>query len=338
MARALPLLVLLSCATLTDDPALQAEIDVVAGPRAARFKTLAVGVLRGDARAFRGYGTPAPDERTVYEIGSITKAFTGILLAGSERHSPDDPLSKHFPPGFKPKSAELLEITLGQIATHRSGLPRMPTNFAPKDRGNPYADYGPERMFDFLRGLSMNRDPGEAYEYSNLGMGLLGHVLSGGDYEKLVVDRICAPLGMDDTRIALSDDQKRRLAPGHDASGKAVPNWDIPGLAGAGALRSTVRDMLRFLAANVDAADGPMARSHAPRADAQGPTRIGLGWHLTPLKGGRIMVWHNGGTGGYRTFAGFVKETRTAVVALSSSALDEVDAVAIRILEALNPK
>src|SRR6185295_15594211 len=122
-------------------------------------------------------------------------------------------------------------------------LPRLPTNFTPKDSMNPYADYTVSDLYDFLESYTLPRDPGESYEYSNLAMGLLGHILelkSGRKYEPLVIEKICRPLQMADTIVTLSADQKRRLAPGHLPNGKTVPNWDLPGLAGAGALRSTV--------------------------------------------------------------------------------------------------
>jgi CubicO group peptidase (beta-lactamase class C family) len=142
----------------------------------------------------------------------------------------------------------------------------------PKDPGNPYADYTVAQMYEFLSGYTLTRDVGEKYEYSNFGAGLLGHILSlkaGADYETLIVNRICKPLGMESTRERLTPQMRARLATGHDRSGKAVSNWDIPTLAGAGALRSTANDMLKFLAANLGLTKSKllpaMQRAHAGR-------------------------------------------------------------------------
>ena len=116
------------------------------------------------------------------------------------------------------------------LATYTSGLPRMPSNFAPKDWANPYIDYAPERLYDYLSNHKLAHRPGQHYEYANLGFGLLGHILelrAGKSYEELVVSRICAPLGMDDTRITLSDSMRQRLARGHNAALAPVANWDF---------------------------------------------------------------------------------------------------------------
>ena len=253
----------------------------------------------------------------------------------------DDPVKRHLPEGWKVPAREGREITLSHLSTHTSGLPRLPNNLVFKDPSNPYAHYTDADLAAFLASHVLRRDPGDRYEYSNLGAGLLGQALAraaGSSYEELLVARIASRLGMADTRITLTDELKRRLAPPHAAVGKPAANWDLPALAGAWALRSTARDMLLFLEANLGAAPGTaMALSHEERFSGgpNGP-RIGLGWHRAPLlSSGKTMIWHNGGTGGYRSFAGFVKESRTAVVVLSNTAAD-VDGLAVALLELLN--
>jgi len=325
-------------------PELRGKID-------QRAKTLAkvpadsgfvIGLVQGGVPRVLGYGrlsesqAATPDGDTVFEIGSITKTFTATLLwqeAQAGTLSLDDPIDPYLPKGVRPPRRSGKGITLLQLATHRSGLPRLPGNLAPKDSSNPYADFSVEDLYDAVDSVELSYDPGERYVYSNLGVGLLGQLLArknGKSYESLVVERICDPLGMGDTRISLSDDQKRRLAPGHEADGQPAANWDLPALAGAGALRSTANDMLRYLEAQFsDAYQG----TQSPRAAAGGAMRIGLGWHLVPSKGSTI-VWHNGGTGGYRSWAGFVKDTRTAVVVLANSSV-EVDALGLAILKLL---
>jgi CubicO group peptidase (beta-lactamase class C family) len=161
-------------------------------------------------------------------------------------------------------------------------------------------------------------------------MGLLGHLLArraAVSYEQLVQERVADPLGMADTRITLTPDMQRRLAQGH-AGTTPVSTWDIPTLAGAGALRSTAADMLTFLAANLGLVETPlhaaMVMTHEPRHEAGSPTmQIGLGWHIR--MGDREIVWHNGGTGGNRAFIGFVTDTQTGVVVLTNTSTSADD-------------
>ena len=130
----------------------------------------------------------------------MTKVFTSLLLMDMTRHGEialTDPVSKYLPASVKVPERNNRKITLADLSTQSSGLPRMPTNFAPKDQMNPYADYSVQQMYDFLSGYQLTRDIGSQYEYSNLGVGLLGHVLSlraGTSYEALVRSRICDPL------------------------------------------------------------------------------------------------------------------------------------------------
>jgi len=277
----------------------------------------------------------ALDGNTVYEIGSITKVFTASLLADMVARGEvglEDPVSKYLPSSVKVPSRNGKQITLLDLATQSSGLPRMPNNFHPKDDNNPYADYTVDQMYAFLSGYDLPRDIGSRYEYSNLGVGLLGHALAlraGKSYEDLLTERILRPLGMNDTRIVLNPSMKSRLAPGHTASGAVTANWDLPTLAGAGALRSTVNDLLKFLAANLDGTSTPLgkvlATTHFARRGVDGARmRIGLNWHILSV-GGRPITWHNGGTGGYRTFIGFDEAAQRAVVVLSNQSVSPDD-------------
>jgi D-alanyl-D-alanine-carboxypeptidase/D-alanyl-D-alanine-endopeptidase len=267
---------------------------------------------------------------TVFEVGSITKVFTSLVLADMVLRgetTPDEPVRALLPLGAVTPSRGGREITLRDLATHRSGLPRLPSNFAPADPENPYVDYGPEQLLSFLAGHQLSRDVGERYEYSNLGAGLLGYALSlraGCDYETLVSERITAPLGMHDTVITLTPPLRARLARGHNAQMRPVANWDMGVLAGAGALRSTARDMLKFLAAVLGLADTPIcaamrAQLAAARVATESPNlTVGLGWHVKKDDYG-TATWHNGGTAGYRAFAGVDLVRGTGVVVLTNA-------------------
>lgn len=280
-------------------------------------------------------------EKTVFEIGSITKAFTGTLLADMALRGEvalDDPVQKYLPEGAKMPLRTGKQITLRDLSTHRSGLPRLPDNLEPEDPDNPYADYTEKRMLEFLSKHELIRDIGEKYEYSNLGVGLLGYALSrkaGKPYEELVVERICNPLGMNDTRIKLTDDMKSRLAKGHSGN-KQVKNWDLDALAGAGALRSTPLDMVNLIEANLKPAETPISKalraSYTNRIETGKPgLSVGLGWHIRNEHGTEI-IWHNGGTGGYRSSCGFSLDKKLGVVILTNSDFD-LDAVMLHTLE-----
>lgn len=171
---------------------------------------------------------------TLFEIGSITKTFTTLLLQDMIDRGQmklDDPVAKYLPESVKVPTRNGKEITLLQLATHTSGLPKIPDNLDPKRADNPYADYTVEQMYAFLSGYKLARDPGTQWEYSNLGMGLLGQAIAlkaGMSYESLVVDRVCQPLKMDSTGITLTPELKSRFATGHNEFGYAVSAWDTP--------------------------------------------------------------------------------------------------------------
>src|SRR5450432_147563 len=283
---------------------------------------------------------------SVFEIGSVTKVFTATLLAEMVERGEvnlNDPISKYLPKSVKTPTRDGKEITLLDLSTQTSGLPRLPDNFTPKNPLNPYADYSVEQMYAFLSSYTLTRDIGSKYEYSNLGVGLLGHILtlrSGTDYETLVRTRICQPLKMESTNIKLTPEMQGHLAGGHNPALLPVPNWDLPTLAGAGALRSTVNDMLKFVAANLGLNKSPllaaMQMAHQSRRDTGIPDlEIGLGWHILK-KFDSVVVWHNGGTGGYHSFIGFDPKARKGVVVLSNSTND-IDDIALHLLVSQYP-
>jgi serine-type D-Ala-D-Ala carboxypeptidase/endopeptidase len=295
---------------------------------------LVAAFLDGDRRSVFTHGQSGSendrplDGDTVFEIGSITKVFTALLFADMVLRgevAPYDPASKFLPAGVKLQDYEGAPITLLDLATYTSGLPRMPSNFAPKDPHNPYIDYTAERLYDYLANHQLGYRPGTHYEYANLGFGLLGHVLelrANKSYEELVVSRICAPLGMDDTRMTLSESMRQRLARGHNAGLAPVANWDFAVLAGAGALRSTANDLLKFLKMCVDPADGPVAAAQklalAERRPRENESDVASGWFVASRFGDEV-VWKDGATSGYATFIGYSTKTRRNCILLSNA-------------------
>ena len=280
---------------------------------------------------------------TIFEIGSITKVFTSLVLADMVNRNEvafDDPAAKYLPENVRMPERNGKSITLLDLSTHSSGLPPLPSNLKPKDLCNPYADYSLDDLYQFLSGYELPRDPGSEFEYSNLGGGLLGHLLAyraGTDYESLIGTRITRPLSMPDTGITLSSSMKERMATGHTAMLAPAANWDLPTLAGAGALRSSANDMLTFLEAFIGYKESPLAPAMKAMLEVRRPAgqaKIGLGW-LVISPDGQEVAWHNGGTGGFRSFIGFDPKARIGVVVLSNGTRSGVEDVGLHLL---NPK
>ena len=315
---------------------------------AKRSSGIAVGLIDADGkRRFIAYGSGANgaalDEHAVFEIGSVTKTFTGSLLADMVARGEvrlDQPVAELLGPGAVIPERNGRKITLVDLATQSSGLPRMPNNFAPADPANPYADYDGTRLLAFLAGHQLTRDVGEKYEYSNLGMGLLGFALArkaNMSYERLVTERIFRPLGMRESAVMLTPELTARLAPGHDEAFNPQRTWDIDALAGAGAVRSTVSDMMRYLAAHMDSTSKPLGRTlamtHGRRFGTMQPNMsLGLAWHRLNNMSGDTLVWHNGQTGGYHSWVGYNPARRVGIVMLSNSAAN-IDDIALHFMD-----
>lgn len=365
-----------------------AEIEKIVEPFLAKKSkiNLVVGLMAGNTDIIMGFGdfsessSVKPDGKTLFEIGSITKVFTTTLLSSlvnrRELHLDTSVAS------LISKYKNLPEyITLESLATHTSGLPRIPDNLlksARQNMANPYAAYSQVDLDEYLASYDgkSSKTVGKI-SYSNLGMGLLGYILAQHlnlDYEEAIKTFIRNPLELSDTSITLTEEQKARLAIGRSAKGKPVSNWDIPTLGGAGALKSHGEDMLKFLRANLQPSQTNLGEAIIEGQQmrcTEFPTPptiskilsqisrffpnqtkvkteikgIALGWFISDLKSVEKQVyWHNGGTGGYRCFCGFVKETDTAVVVLANYAdgiLNQlrgysVDTLGMQILEKMN--
>jgi CubicO group peptidase (beta-lactamase class C family) len=270
-----------------------------------------------------------------FEIGSITKTFTSLLLADAVLRDAvklDQPVSQLLPAEWPPLARDGTPVTLQQLASHTSGLPPLPDNFKPANPDDPYVDYDATRLLAFLSGTPLQRVPGERYRYSNLGGGLLGYALTrgSGGYEATLRTRVLVPLDMNDTAISLSPTQSARLAMGHRNDLSAAANWNIgPTLVGAGGLRSTANDMARYLRAAAGWDTTPLAAAfklaETPVAEAGVPImKVGLGWHIRQSDG-KTVVWHNGRTGGYASILLFDPEAHEGVVVLSNASISVDD-------------
>jgi D-alanyl-D-alanine-carboxypeptidase/D-alanyl-D-alanine-endopeptidase len=309
---------------------------------------IVVGVIDSSGRDVIPYGKLAKDSPeqvngdTIFEIASTTKVFTSLLLADMVERGEvklDTPVADLLPAKVKVPERGGKKITLLDLSMHLSGLPRMPLNMHPKDLGNIYADYTPAKLYEFLAAYPLPRDIGSKYEYSNLGGGLLGFALAhkaGMSYEQLVRKRILEPLGMNDSGITLSAEQKKRMASGYDPGLEPAKNWEFDALAGCCALHSTANDMLKFVAANLELSDTPlkaaMRKMRSIRHETGTPDfDIMMAWQLYKRYDSEI-VWHNGSSAGYWSFVGFDPEKKRGAVVLCNTYLD-IDDIGLHYIE-----
>lgn len=296
-----------------------------------------VGIVKDGRRAYFSYGRTsfeaetAPDENTLYEIGSVTKVFTGTLLAEMEARgevSFGTEVETLLPEGIEVPERNGVRIDLLHLATHTSGLPNNPPFTESTDPLNPYADFLEEDLYEFLNSYRLPRSPGAEYEYSNLGVGLLGHALSlrlGLSYEEALRNRILKPLGMDDTTITPTADQILRRAIGYTGV-VSRPPFAMEALVGAGGLVSTPSDMLTFLEYQLGSRETELSsvllETQKSRNSAGSPElSVGLCWQV--ISSGPVQfVWHNGATMGHTAFVGFNKRTRTGVVVLTNARMN----------------
>jgi CubicO group peptidase (beta-lactamase class C family) len=288
-----------------------------------------IGVIEKGEQRILSYGTAKPD--SIFEIGSITKTFTGLILAQmieQRKVKLDEPVRLLLPPATVAKPAGP-EITLLDLVTQHSGLPRMPDNFHPANPKNPYADYHAANLYAYMAKHGVAKPAHTDFLYSNLGFGLLGQALANRAHEtygELLRKEVTGPLHLKETTIALTAAEKTRLIQGHNAQHQPAPGWDLDAFAGAGAIRSTAADMLAYLKANLDpdALHGTlkpaMAMSHEPRAGALPGMRVAFAWLYKTEAG---TYWHNGGTGGYSSFAFFNPKDGYAAIVLFNTTIGE---------------
>ena len=324
-ATVLPLSCALAGATPALDPAVRERAELLI--RDGRHASIVIAVIEGKNSAVYGFGRgnkdALPDADTVYEIGSVTKTFTGLLLAQAvvaNQVKLTQPVADLLP-GYQMPAVNGSAITLQDLATHYSGLPRLPDNGAPADMNDPYADYGDKQLRAFLAGHVLAHAPGATFDYSNLGFGLLGTALAakaGLSYGGLLQQRIAGPLRMRSTSALMTPALRARLAPGHLADGTRARNWNFQAIAGAGAVLSTPRDMVAYLQSFMLKPDAAHQLAVQPQHDLGDGKAIGLAW-MRDEANGQAIVWHNGQTGGYASFAGFTQDGKHGVVVLTNT-------------------
>lgn len=321
----------IASAALTDLLDAQAA-PLVAEGHAPGVVAVAVAV-NGRDQALVCYGYPAlnaqfpVNDRTRFEVGSLTKTFTGLLfaqMAAVGEVSYDDPISAYLPSHAVPRQPDARQISLVQLATHTGGLPRLPPNLDHQTTPcDPYGAYHLADLYHATALLNLCAAPGDTVRYSTFGIGLLGQLLAnaaGQPYPQLLVDRICRPLGLTATTAESLGDQTPRCATGHDC-GQPVSPWRFDALIGAGGLHSTGADLLAYLHAHLHPQSTPLAdaliATHRPRCPS-GENKMCLIWNHR-VTHQRTLLWHTGGTGGFTTFMGFSPDAGVGVGILANT-------------------
>jgi CubicO group peptidase (beta-lactamase class C family) len=306
---------------------------------------LSVGYIEGEHYGVVHLGSSSrsgkkANNSTVYEIGSVSKVFTGLLLADAVIRGEIDlnaTVDVANSAGIRLPTRDGRSIQWIDLSTHRSGLPRLPSNLPLTDLKNPYRAYDSKKAAAFLSQYELPRRPGESQEYSNFGASVLGYLVAQNvdkSYQQLLRERIANPLRMTDCTVELSSDQQKRLAVPHDEFGSATPPWTFADLPGAGGIHATMRDMMRFARAQLAPPTGTLGEAielawkQHRAADASGPA-MGLGWVIA---GDGQTRWHNGQTGGSHAALFVNRQLKCAVVVLCNTAVDEVDQLAMQLV------
>lgn len=310
---------------------------------------LSIGILKDGKQYFYNYGETVkgnrqlPTNKNLYEIGSVTKTFTGILLAKAVTDGKiklTDPVNKYLP-----KNAAWLvsggdTAKIIHLSNHTSGLPPLPDNFDMTNEVNPYSNYDETKLLTYLKTATLQRKPGEQFEYCNLGVGLLGYILSKTykmPFEKMVQTFITTKAGMTDTKEFLLKKDSALFMQGYNDALEKQGQWDLNALTAAGGLRSNTADMLQYAAVNIDVKDVELqkaiALSHV-QTFTDWQQKIGLNWFIRNWGGGNVL-FHSGATGGYRSFLAINPGTKNAVIILCNS-FTNIDAAGVALLKFLD--
>jgi CubicO group peptidase (beta-lactamase class C family) len=336
---------------------MQSKTDSIADIAAHKYfdESNAVGLIIGISingkRTYYGYGQlkldaeTIPDSLSIFEIGSLTKTFTSSLLAQAvmeKKINLDDPVKKYLPSQLE-LNKDGKDITFRELANHTSGLPRMMDNFETVpgyNSSDPYKNYTSADMLSYLSNNVVVTTPGTVYEYSNLGAGLLGLALENiykKSYPQLLDEFFFLPLKMSESFINVPENLNAVFADGHNEKGIKVPHWNFDCMAPAGSIKSSAHDILNFLEAQLNDKNETFSLTHHPTFKISEQLSIGLGWHiLNDVTGQNKIIWHNGETGGFSSFAGFNEDKKTAIIVMANNNISTaVDDLAVNILKQL---
>ncbi len=344
-------------ASMTDNP-MKTELQLYVDSVAVAYLNdtvnsgLSIGVISGNkiecyhyGEVEKGSGKLATNE-TIYEIGSLTKTFTGILLAHAVNEGKlklDDDIRKYLNGSYPKLEYAGKPILIKHLANHTSGLPRIPDNLEAQqsyDENDPYRNYNKDMIMEYLKTVAIATEPGAKMEYSNLGVGLLGMILEKvykKPLQELVNVYINRPAGMKNTYFAKAGDKNFNVAKGYrEKDGQLTPYWHLGDMQAAGGLRSNLVDMMAFLKANMDDINKDFSLSHNAVL-SNNDSSVGFCWMLGKTAKQQTLVWHNGATFGFTSFCGYIPEKKIGIVVLSNSG-NSVDEVAMKLLKQLLEK
>lgn len=263
---------------------------------------------------------PIENQNKVFEIGSITKVFTSTVLASLVEEGKIK-LTDEINPFYSFPFKDNIKLNFKDLANHTSGLPRLPENFDLTNQIDPYKNYGKIQMEEYLKDvLKLENEPSKIYSYSNLGAGVLGYTLGltqRTSFEKLIQEKVFDKYNMKNSFMSFQN-LNEKLVKGQNMNGEIASNWSWDVLLGAGGILSTTEDLVQFANAQFDSKNKELALTRTPTFTINENMKIGLGWHLLKSKGGKNLVWHNGGTGGYSSSIAINTNDKIAVIILSN--------------------
>jgi len=296
-----------------------------------------IGIIKNDQNFIYRYGETKrgnktlPDTNTIFEIASISKTFTSLLLSlevQKNKINLNDPINKFLPSSVPFQGFHSKPVLIKYLANHSSGLPGLPSNFSNQkpfyDNDNPYKNYGKQEMYSFLKTYKYSIEPGKKYEYSNFAVGLLGNILEKATdltFEQLLEKEICKPLNLTNTRLKIASEKEKQIAQGYNSKREAVHLWDFKALAAAGGIRSTINDMVKYAKAYLKPPNEQyrLAIELCEKISFEGDSKkVGLGWHLINT-GSKNIYFHNGQTSGFVSFISYDREKKSAVIILVNS-------------------
>lgn len=260
------------------------------------------------------------NQKSVFEIGSITKVFTTTLLANfviDGKIKLNENINDYLKTPFKNDT----KISFISLANHTSGLPRLPSNLnlTTVDPENPYKDYTEKELESYVTN-ELDLPIKGKNQYSNLGAGLLGYTLSkieNVSFEYLLQNKIFSKYDMQNSTTDITE-IKGDLVRGLNTDGEEVPNWENPGLAGAGGILSTVEDLSKFATSQFEDSNKELKLTRVKTFEINNNMDIGLGWHILKAKSENLWYWHNGGTGGYSSSMVIEEKSKDGIVILSN--------------------
>jgi CubicO group peptidase (beta-lactamase class C family) len=329
------------------DQGVQAAVARFSGT--SRAPGLSIAIVNRGRESYYNYGEvqagggKLPTSDTVFEIGSITKTMTGLLVARAVKDGKlnlDTDIRRYLPGDYPNLQFEGKPILLRHLVTHSSGLPGNPPGIPDDGKADAYERYDRQKLLADLASIKLVRAPGAEYGYSNMGAGLCGPILEGvygQPYESLLHKYVFAPARMESSGISLSPGLESRYATPHDASGVKTDRWTVNGIDAAGAVRSSARDMLRFARMELNERDPAIALSHSIQSPV-GLTPFGVFWMKQESRLGGTYVTHEGGTGGFTSNILVMPKKQLAIVVLMNGGDQRADVLAREIaLMILNP-